>query len=421
MVTAGAFARVLARPRLAALGTAVAGFGLIFVGIDFMEQGMAGLGGRVPIAQLPEHGVLSHLLALALGLLGTIVVQSSSAAAAMALTALATDTINFDHAASFLIGTAIGTTVTGALASISGKAPARRTAVAHILFNASAGLIALVTLPWLLDWVAFAQQRFGLPPGPLSLAFFHSTFILLGILIFMPLLPRYVGWLERLIPDQGSALTRHLDPALYAVPVVALEASQRALRGCAAELAKIFEATLRDPRQLDTDPRRQEVADAIDALRRFLADLPAVDSTEAIASRLAQMHGLEHLLRLQSRLFVQPDILQHLGDIELADARVIAQRAAGLAAQGLALVDPPADWLPRLEADADALAMLRMQSRPQLLQLATEGRHSPGDVLQALDAMRWLERVAHHLWRIAVHVQGEPEPLEPHQEDPLPV
>ena len=112
MVTAGAFARVLAGPRLAALGTAVAGFGLIFVGIDFLQQGMAGVGGRLAIAQLPEHGVLAHLVAAALGLLITIVVQSSSAAAAMALTALAAGTINFEQAASFVIGAAIGTTVT---------------------------------------------------------------------------------------------------------------------------------------------------------------------------------------------------------------------------------------------------------------------------------------------------------------------
>ncbi len=420
MITAGAFARVLAGPRLAALGTAVAGFGLIFVGIDFLQQGMAGLGDRLALASLPEHGALAHLVAAALGLLLTIVVQSSSAAAAMALTALAAGTINFEQAASFVIGAAIGTTVTGALASISGKAPARRTAAAHILFNAATGVMALLALPWLLDWVDFAQG-YGLPEGTLSLAFFHSTFILMGILVFMPLLPRYVAWLERLVPDKGSALTKHLDATLYAVPVVALEASQRALRACAAELARVFETTLQNPSLLDADPRRQEVADAIDALRRFLADLPPVNTPEAIEARLAQMHALEHLLRLQSRLFVQPDVLRHLSDVELSDARALAQRAAGLASHGLAMTDPPADWLPRLQVDADALALLRVQSRPQLLELATQGHRSPGDVLQALDAMRWLERIAHHLWRIAVHAEGEPEALEPHEEGPLPV
>lgn len=76
------------------------------------------------------------------------------------LTALHTGAVSFDQAAAVVIGAAIGTTVTGALAAIGGSVPAKRTALAHVLFNLATGLIA-VLLPAFL-WASHLAWRCSL-------------------------------------------------------------------------------------------------------------------------------------------------------------------------------------------------------------------------------------------------------------------
>src|SRR5690606_2724677 len=124
----GAFGRLLGKHHWRELGTSLAGFGLIFIGIDTLQQGMQRVAGAFDLAGLPAHGFLGHAVVVLIGIALTVVMQSSSAAIATTLTALAAGAINFEQASSLVIGAAIGTTVTGALAAIGAGVPAKRTA-----------------------------------------------------------------------------------------------------------------------------------------------------------------------------------------------------------------------------------------------------------------------------------------------------
>ncbi|MFQ3671929.1 MAG: Na/Pi symporter, partial [Verrucomicrobiia bacterium] len=177
----GAFLRLLGRGRWAPLGLSLAGFGLIFIGIDQLQQGMAGLNQHIDLAALPSSGLLGHALMMAAGILLTILMQSSSAAVATTLTALHSHTISFEQAASVVIGAAVGTTVTAALAAIGATAVAQRTALAHILFNLFTGIVALLLLPAFLALITWANQHLDLAPGAVSLAAFHTLFIAVGV------------------------------------------------------------------------------------------------------------------------------------------------------------------------------------------------------------------------------------------------
>ena len=64
------------------LGLAIAGFGLIFIGIETLQAGMQTVQSRFDLGKLPAAGVLGHLAAMVLGIFLTIVMQSSSAAVA---------------------------------------------------------------------------------------------------------------------------------------------------------------------------------------------------------------------------------------------------------------------------------------------------------------------------------------------------
>lgn len=412
LVGLGAFIRLLARRRARALGLALAGFGLIFVGIEALQEGMQALSDRVDLAALPSRGAWGHTGALAIGVGLTILMQSSSAAVATTLTALHTGTINFEQAAALVIGAAIGTTATGAIAAIGGSVPAKRTALAHVLFNLTTGIVAIALLPVLLGGIRLAQEHLDLAAGAVSLAAFHTTFIALGVLIFVPFLDRFARSIERLLPDRGPRLTRHLDNTVLQAPGVALEATRRALGETAAEMFALLRAVIDDaPR--DTDEASRHIIDeALDRIQQFLARVPADPENEALArARVAQMHTIDHLSRLRSRASPSSAVRRMAVDPRLRPAAEHAYELLSLAEAGVC-GEGPSGWLVLVEEHAATLGDHRRNERIAVLRQAGGGAWSPREALQATDAMRWLERVGFHVWR-ACHYLETPDDRPP--------
>ena len=418
LVGLGAFMKLLASGRWRSLGLALAGFGLIFIGIDTLQNAMRGLSGIFDLAGLPAGGLAGHALAMLIGIVMTVIMQSSSAAVATTLTALHTGAINFEQAASLVIGAAVGTTITGALAAIGANVPAKRTALAHVAFNLSTGLIAMLLLPLFLGGIGLAQMHLGLDPGAVSLAAFHTAFIALGVAIFLPFADRFARVIERLLPDSGPTLTRHLDQTVLSTPAVALEATRRALGETAAETFAELRATL-GVAVKDSgggEARKAMLREAMDRLQEFFPHIPSVAADEPISRlRVAQMHAIDHLSRLQTRLAPPPGVRRALADPQLeaatAQTRLILERAeAGLRGRGAP------GWLAEVEQGAAELIELRRRERPNILDRTAEGASAPGQALELLDAMRWLDRLGYHAWRICRYLAGDgrhaPEPAD---------
>jgi phosphate:Na+ symporter len=112
--------------RRGALGTALAGFGLLFLGIGMLQQAFLGLAGQISLPQGSD--ALSVLAQLGIGLMMTVLMQSSSAAMTITLTAAQSGLIGPQGAAAVVIGANIGSAVTTALAGIGATPNARRTA-----------------------------------------------------------------------------------------------------------------------------------------------------------------------------------------------------------------------------------------------------------------------------------------------------
>lgn len=410
LVGAGAFMKLLAHGRMKSLGLALAGFGLIFIGIETLQAGMQGFAGVFNLAQLPAGGLAGHSIAMLIGLVLTIVMQSSSAAVATTLTALHTGAINFEQAASLVIGAAVGTTVTGALAAIGGSTPAKRTALAHILFNLATGVIAVVLLPLFLGLIALAQTHLGLDAGATSLAAFHTAFILLGVVIFLPAARPFSRWIERRLPEREPALTRHLDDSLLHAPTVALEATRRALAETAVEMFTVVRMALDGKAGAPEELRAAQIRQALDRTQEFFAKIPAVNEDEPpSASRVAQLHAIDHLTRLQSRLQPAGNVLQVLSAERVRPmvrqvVEILELGAAGLAGRA------PADWLAQVERAAADLAGQRRTERPVVLRQTADGQGGPNHALETLDAMRWLDRVGYHAWRVCNYVGGDGKP-----------
>ncbi len=399
LIGLGAMLKLMTRGRWAELGLAVAGFGLMFLGLNTLQEGMRGLSGVFSLASLPTGGYGARIAIMLIGLVMTAVLQSSTAAVATTLTALHAEAINFEQAAALVVGASIGTTLTGALVTIGATIYAKRTAMAHILFNLGAGLIAIALLPAFFYVLGILSEQVGLTPGATSLAAFHSLFIGVGVLVFLPFTQQFANVVERILPERGQDMTQRMDASLLSIPAVALEASQRTLEHVADHLFQGYTQMLSmshsDTAKADLEQTSHALDQTFDFVSRIL--LPVGDEA-LVAQRIAQLHCLDHLMRFRSRLndfnqaridFSNPVYQWALGEnLEMLKA---ARKA--LAEHTLA------DQLERMDRGAVTLARMSHQVRHELLQDTGPGS-STSRALRTTDSFRWLERTGNHIARI---------------------
>lgn len=407
LIGLGALFKLMTKGRAAAFGLAVAGFGMMFMGLSTLQEGMRGLASAFNFASLPSGGYLASVLIMLFGLALTAVLQSSTAAIATTLTALHTQAINFDQAAALVVGAAIGTTLTGVLVTIGGTLHAKRTAVAYILFNAAAGALAIVLLPVLFWVIAWLEQHAGLAPGAMSLAAFHTLFIALGVALVLPVVPQFAAVVERLLPAKNESLTQRLDDSLLTLPAVALEAAQRALEQTTERMLDVYAVLL--TAQNPPPGQLQELGHMLDTTYAFVSriELPPNDAAAA-SQRIAQLHAIDHLLRFRLRL----EDLQRVGlDLKSPTydwALSHSEQILKLARQGL-IEGRLAGAMKELETNALGLTELSRQMRHELLNNATTPPSQAAALLAKADAYRWLERTGHHIWRISHYlVLGRP-------------
>lgn len=398
----GAFLKLLAVGRWKSLGVALAGFGLIFIGIETLQEGMQGLSGFFKLSEIPSEGFWSHVLGIFIGATMTVIMQSSSAAVATTLTALHTGTINFEQSTSLLIGAAIGTTVTGALAAIGGSVSAKRTALAHVLFNSLTGLIAMLLLPLFLYGIVWAQEYIGLEPGAMSLAAFHTSFILLGVIVFFPFIDRFSNFIQRVLPEKGPLLTRNLDDTILSIPSVALETSRRTLQEISVFL---IQAILEILSGASRKTNYVELDRALDETQDFFARIPPVAEDEPLSQRrIFQVHGIDHMLRLKRRLLASEELKKGFSQSELQDIVHNCRKLLEFSISGLS-GEEKENWLAELEYMVKNFIDLCQKQRPLFLQRSNQW--GTGKVLLLLDALRWMERVIYHLWKTCYYLKFE--------------
>ncbi|MDH5785724.1 MAG: Na/Pi cotransporter family protein [Chromatiales bacterium] len=212
--------------RRGALGESVAGFGLFFLGIAILKDAFGEVGAQIDLSLYAGQGA-SLLLFVGIGFLLTLMMQSSSAAMAVTLTAAAGGVIPFEAAAATVIGANVGTTSTAALSVIGATSNAQRTAAAHVMFNLITACVAIILISPLLDVVELLMQHYSPQAGVATrLAVFHTLFNILGVMLLWFTTPYLVRWLERQLRSADEDLGRplYLDNNVVTTPSLALGA-----------------------------------------------------------------------------------------------------------------------------------------------------------------------------------------------------
>jgi phosphate:Na+ symporter len=248
MIGLGMFARIF-RPvsRIGAIGEALAGFGLFFMGVEVLRDAFETFSATVDVAGFAPQGGLGIVLYVVLGFFMTVVTQSSSAAIAITLTAAAGGVLGINSAAAMVVGANIGTTSTAAFAVVGATANARRVAAAHVAFNLLTGAVAISLLPLMLWVVRETGEALGLADVPaVTLALFHTVFNLLGVALMWPLTNRLARYLSARFFTESERLGRpeFLDHNALANPMLAVDALRRELARVLSQTRGVVEASL---------------------------------------------------------------------------------------------------------------------------------------------------------------------------------
>ena len=215
------------KSRRAALGQAIAGFGLFFLGIDTLQSAFASAGTSIHLPVFEETEILMLVAYVLFGFLLTTAMQSSSAAIVITLSAAQSGIIPLIAAAAVVIGSNLGTTTT-AVISVWGATPvAKRVAASHVLFNLLTASIAIIIISPVLYLAGLIENLLGLTGSPATtLALFHTLFNILGIILIWPLARRLIVFLEGkfVTREEIESKPKYLDKTVLEVPAFAVSA-----------------------------------------------------------------------------------------------------------------------------------------------------------------------------------------------------
>lgn len=190
------------------------GFGLLFLGLEFLQGSMPDIGGNMEIlswlASFNSGSLGMILVCVLIGMGITLIVQSSSATMAITLTMAYQGWLGVNTAAALVLGQNIGTTITAYLASIGASTAAKRAAWAHIMFNVIGSVLAIIffkPLMWFVNRITpgdiYTMTGTTLQQTlPMFLAMFHTVFNVINTLIFFPFVGAFAKLIERFIPSK---------------------------------------------------------------------------------------------------------------------------------------------------------------------------------------------------------------------------
>lgn len=421
------------------VGQTVFAFGLLFLGISCMSAVMKPLASMPFFAQMIVEVADIPVLGVLVGTLMTVVVQSSSATIAVLQNMASTpgpdgihSLIGLQGSLPILFGDNIGTTITALLATIGASQNAKRTAVAHTVFNVSGTLVFIWFVPLFARLVTFLS-----PKGPQlaviarQIANAHTVFNVMNTLIWLPLIWLLVKIVMKILPDgRGGEEQSLLNPIPQYLDFKIIDQPVFSLHLATKELSRIAQITLSMIHQARQGVVKEDTAaieklleseNTVDLLQedtvKYLSSIcTAGELTEHQASRIAGlMHVAGDIERIGDRCtdiaaFARSKIkhgyrfsdeaIHEIEDSFMAVTRMAKDTVKALQDGDLEL----ADDILRQEKDMNSM---EKRLRRHHMQRLRSGKCSPEFTVIYTDILHNLERIGDHCTNIAQAVQAD--------------
>lgn len=272
------------------VGQFILGLGLLFLGIDVMSSAVVPLRESPAFLQFIASFSRYPLLGVLVGLITTVIVQSSSATIGMLIALASQDIITFSAAVPVLFGDNIGTCITPILASIGTNLNAKRAALAHVMFNVTGTAIFLILLPWFKEFVFLIS-----PDEPARLiANAHTSFNVLNTCLFLPFVSVYAKFIEKIAPGTVEIEQKgpiYLDERMFGTPAVALSLATKEIIRMATLAGRSLESAVQgfhkqDEKLVKSTYEDEEVIDTLETeITFYMAKLSQKGLTQQLSGR----------------------------------------------------------------------------------------------------------------------------------------
>ncbi|MCU7846864.1 MAG: Na/Pi symporter [Candidatus Thiodiazotropha sp. (ex Lucinoma kastoroae)] len=212
-------------------GYILAGLGFLFLGIHHMKEGFEAFKSTIDLTEFAVAGYPGLFLFAGIGIFATVVMQSSHATLVLILTGLAAGQVTYENALALAIGANVGTCITAILGSLSANVEGKRLAGAHLIFNVTTGVIAILFIKQFLWGVEGISALVGIADDDytLKLAVFHTLFNMTGVLVMSPLIGKLVTTLENMLRAKEVSVVepKYLSDATMEFPDTAMESVRK--------------------------------------------------------------------------------------------------------------------------------------------------------------------------------------------------
>lgn len=395
--------------RLSHIGIALAGFGLFFIGLDYLKEAFEGLETLIPLDEIPDSGIGLVFFVLA-GFILTFLMQSSSAAMAITLSLMASGSIPLASAGALVIGANMGTTSTAVLSVIGATSNAKRIAGVHVIFNFITGIVGVV----LLEVLAQSINHLHDLDLVTALAAFHTLFNIVGVIIVLPITSKLEAFLSKRFLSQEEKLgcPRFLDKTILESPALAIEAIKN-------ELTRVHKIT--------SDIARAAISSEAAEMPKFKAQIVGVQQlNESIAlynQKVAQRNLTEEIsmilptvvritryqseiARLSALLPIYYDILDKIADHGLKLAFYTYQSLV------VDLIDScEIDEAVKTSTNDSRHVFKKLKKqyqffKNQVIESSIIGKLRPDDSIRLLDALSHIHRLAEQIEKSARYWSG---------------
>ena len=220
---------------LKGIGYILAGLGFLFLGIHYMKDGFEAFKSTIDLASFGGTGLKYLFIFTGIGVFATVVMQSSHATLVLIITALSVGQISYENALALAIGANVGTTITAIIGAMSSNIVGKRLAGAHLIFNVTTGLIAIIFMSQIMYSVDFVSNLVGISSDDytLKLAVFHTIFNTIGVVVMVPFIGKLVIFLESSLKESGQKSSgkgtdydsvRYLNDSVLELPSTAMAA-----------------------------------------------------------------------------------------------------------------------------------------------------------------------------------------------------
>ncbi len=284
---------------------AIAGLGLVFVGLDVMDASMEFFRESQVIVDL-FASITNPFLLFFLGIAITAIVQSSSAITVI-LISMATQGIIIGGGGNavmyVVLGTNIGTCVTALLSCIGTNINAKRAAVIHLLFNVIGSIIFFIIMICWPEMNAMTLEAwFPNNPGT-QIAMFHTFFNVISTILFLPFTNGLVKLSELLVRPrkrdgkEEEFVSSRLDKRLLPTPALAVDSATEEAADVLRKAVHTLNVAVDGFIAQDTSKAaevaelNEEVDEALTKIDSYLVQISAYDSTLDTEKRVAALHS----------------------------------------------------------------------------------------------------------------------------------